>query len=297
MTKLAIVAFLFLAGVLARRMGWLGPGHGARLLRFVVTFGLPALIIGSVSRIPIEAALLALPATAAVVMLSVGVVAFIAARMLKLARPTEGALIVSAMAMNLAFVFPFVFLAWGPEALARTVLFDTGNSITQWTVVYFLATRYGGHAPRPLAALRRVVLAPPFMAVVVALALNRFAPAAAAGVLDALRYVGQALTLLVVLAMGVLFEARRLAAPEVLTAVGLRCGLGVAIAALTVRLLGLEPSLAAVAVVGSAAPAGFSSVVMSEREGLDLGLAVAVASLSALIALGLLPALLYALRP
>jgi predicted permease len=49
--------------------------------------------------------------------------------------------------------------------------------------------------------------------------------------------------------------------------------------------------------VGSAAPVGFSAVVMAEREGLDLELATAAASLSALVGLVWLPVLLIALNP
>ena len=105
-------------------------------------------------------------------------------------------------------------------------------------------------------------------------------------------FVGQALTLLVVLAVGLLFEARRLATPEVLVAVSLRCGLGLATGALLAYALGLDRSLAAVAIVGCAAPVGFGAVVMAERERLDLGLAAAAVSLSGLVALILLPAAL-----
>ena len=226
MTKLAAIALLFLAGVLLRRLGWLDARHGTRLLRIVATLGLPALIIGTVGRVPMEAKLLALPASAAAVMLAVGVLARAAARLLGLDRPATGALIVSAMAMNLAFVFPFVFLAWGPEALTRTVVFDAGNAVTQWTLVYLLAARYGGHAADARAVMGRLARAPPFLAIVAALLVNRFAPPEAAGPLDVLRIAGQAVTLLVVPAMGLLFEARRIAAPEVVAAVALRCGAG-----------------------------------------------------------------------
>jgi predicted permease len=48
-------------------------------------------------------------------------------------------------------------------------------------------------------------------------------------------------------------------------------------------------------VVGSAAPVAFSAIVMAEREGLDVGLAVAAASLSVLVAMIALPVLLAAL--
>jgi malate permease and related proteins len=297
MAKLAAIALLFLAGVLLRRLGWLDARHGARLLRIVATLGLPALIIGTVGRVPMEAKLLALPASAAAVMLAVGVLARAAARLLGLDRPATGALIVSAMAMNLAFVFPFVFLAWGPEALTRTVVFDAGNAVTQWTLVYLLAARYGGHAADAWAVVGRLARAPPFLAIVAALLVNRFAPTEAAGPLDVLRITGQVVTLLVVPAMGLLFEVRRIAAPEVVAAVALRCGAGAAAGALIARAFDFEPAFAAVAIVGSAAPVGFSAVVMAEREGLDIGLAVAAASLSALCALLAIPALLTLLGP
>ncbi len=80
MAKLAAIALLFLAGALLRRFGWLDARHGARLLRIVATVGLPALIVGTVGRVPLTPALLALPASAAAVMLVVGVLARATAR-------------------------------------------------------------------------------------------------------------------------------------------------------------------------------------------------------------------------
>jgi predicted permease len=281
--------------VLLRRFGWLDARHASRMLRIVATVGLPALIIGAIGRVPMDPALLALPASAAVVMVTVGMLAAGSARLLGLDRVSTGAMIVSAMAMNLAVVFPFVFVAWGPEALTRTVLYDAGNAITQWTLVYVVAVRFGGHAANASAVLRRLAAAPPFIAIVVALFANRLAPPAAAGVLDALRIAGQIVTLLVLPAMGLLFEARRIAAPEVLATVVLRCGVGAGVGAVIALMLDFAPPIAAVTVVGSAAPVAFSAIVMAEREGLDVGLAVAAASLSVLVAMIALPVLLAAL--
>jgi predicted permease len=292
MAKLAVIALLFLAGVLLRRLGWLDARHATLLLRIVATVGLPALIIGAIGRVPMEPALLALPASAAAVMLSVGVLAAGAARVLGLDRRATGTLIVSAMAMNLAVVFPFVFLAWGPEALTRTVIYDAGNAVTQWTVVYLLAVRFGGHAANARKVLSRLAGAPPFIAILVALAVNRLAPPEAAGLLDGLRIAGQIVTLLVLPAMGLLFEARRIAAPEVVAAVALRCGAGAAFGALIALAFDFAAPIAAVTIVGSAAPVAFSAIVMAEREGLDVGLAVSAASLSVLVSMVTLPALL-----
>jgi predicted permease len=292
MTKLAAIALLFLAGVVLRRIGWLDARHASRLLRLVATVGLPALIVGAIGRVPLEPALLVLPASAAAVMLVVGLLAFGAARLLGLDRPSTGAMIVSAMAMNLAVVFPFVFLAWGPAALTRTVIYDAGNAILQWTLVFLLAVRFGGHAADARAVLRRLAVAPPFIAIVVALFVNRLAPPGAASFLDGLRIVGQVVTLLVLPAMGLLFEARRIAEPAVLATVALRCGAGAAAGALIALAFDFAAPIAAVTVVGSAAPVAFSAIVMAEREALDVGLAVAAASLSVLVAMVALPALL-----
>lgn len=299
MSKLGLIALLFLAGVLLRRLGWLDARHGTRLLRIVASVGLPALIIGTLGRLPLVPALLALPATAALVMLIVGMLALAATRLLDLARPTAGALIVSAMAMNLAFVFPFVFLTWGPDGLARTVVFDAGNAVMQWTVVYLLAARYGGHATNLGAVLARLLRAPPFVAIMVAIPINLLTSANvhAGAFLDALRITGQVVALLMVPAMGLLFDPSRIGTAPVVVAVVLRCGAGAAAGALLALASSLDARSAAVVIVGSAAPVAFSSVVMAEREGLDVGLAVAAASLSALAALLVIPGLLWLMGP
>ena len=295
--QLAAIGLLFAAGVLARGRGWLQPRHGRLTLRLVVNFGLPALIVGSLSRIPLDPALIRLPAVAITVIVTVGALAWLTARVLRLERRAGGALIVSAMAMNLAFVFPFVYALSGVEALAGSVIFDLGNAVTTWSLVYFIAVRCGGGAPRLAAALRRVLLTPPFLAVVAAIVINVLVVPVPDSVLQALRSAGQAVALLVVFAMGVLFEARRLMTRPVVAAVGLRCMAGLLIGAVVAIAFGLEASHRAVAMVGSAAPVGFSAVVMAEREGLDLGLATAAASLSALVGLVWLPVLLIALNP
>jgi predicted permease len=297
MTTLAAIALLFALGMYLRQRHSLAPRHGSALLRAVLNFGIPALIIGSVSRTPLDPALIRLPLVAAGIALTVGSLARAAAWHLQLSRPQAGALIVSAMCMNLAFVFPMVFAAWGNDALARTLIFDAGNAIMTWSVVYFIATRYGGRALRVGAALRRVALTPPLVAVVAALLINALSVPVPIGLLDGLRLGGQLITLLVVFAMGVLFEPRNLLARPVIAAVLLRCGAGLLLGSGLAIALGLAPSLTAIAAIGGAAPVGFSAVVMADREGLDLGIAVGAASLSAVVGVLLLPTLLLAWHP
>lgn len=295
MLQVAAIALLFLAGVLLRQRAWLGVRHGSWLLRLVFNVGLPALILGSLSRAQLEPALVRLPLIACTVMLTVGAAAAVLARVLRLARPTAGALIVSAMAMNLAFVFPLVLALRGSEALARIVVFDIGNAVTQGTIVNLAAAHFGRHAAHFGAALRRVVTSPPFIAVVAAMLINHYELPVHQVLLRGLQILGQAIALLVVLAMGLLFEARHLTSRPVLATVSLRCGGGLAVAALAVVVSGTEFPIASLALVGSAGPIGLGALAMAEREGLDLTLTVAAASLSGLVALVLVPALLLVL--
>lgn len=295
MLQLAAVALLFLTGVLLRRRGWLGVRHGSWLLRLVFNVGLPALILGSLSRAQLEPALALLPLIAGGVMLAVGATAAGVARLLRLPRPRAGALIVSAMSMNLAFVFPLVLALRGSEALARIVVFDIGNAVMQGTLVNLIAAHFGRHAAHFGATLQRVAASPPFLAVVAALLLNHYELPVHEALFEGLRFLGQTIALLVMLAMGLLFEARRVTASPVLAAVSLRCGGGLAVAVLAVAAIGLESSLASLALIGSAGPVGLGALAMSEREGLDLSLTVAAASLSGLVGLVLIPTLLLAL--
>ena len=86
--------------------------------------------------------------------------------------------------------------------------------------------------------------------------------------------------LLVPLAMGLLVSAARHAPPEVITGVALRSGFGGLVGFMLALLFGLEGTAAGVAVLGAAAPIGFTAVVLSAREGLDLELAASAAAIS-----------------
>jgi len=77
-----------------------------------------------------------------------------------------------------------------------------------------------------------------------------------------------------------LVSARGMRRPEVIAAVVLRTGLGALLGLALAWLFHLEGTGAAIAIIGAAAPIGFTSVVLSAREGLDLDLAASAAAIS-----------------
>ena len=91
---------------------------------------------------------------------------------------------------------------------------------------------------------------------------------------------GQMLVLLVPLAMGLLVSAAGIRRPEVITSVVLRSGFGGLVGLTLALLFGLKGTAAGVAALGAAAPVGFTAVVLSAREGLDLELTASAAAIS-----------------
>ena len=295
--QIGLLISLFAFGVLARRRGWFGPPHAGKMLWWVMTVGLPALFIANVSRIPLRAELAALPLSAIFVMLTTLGVAFLAGRRLGLQRISMGAFIICGMSINASFMFPFLLAGWGQEAFAQLALFDLGNSLIQSTVLYATGALYGGHAVGAGAILKRVLSFPPLWGLIVALAINVSGYRLPTEVTDVVGFVGRSILLLSILSVGILFDAKLVRSSTVFLAAALRVALGFALALLFVTVFDITGMTRAVIVLASAAPIGFSVMVIANREHLDRELAASAASLSALFALVYVPLGLWLLNP
>jgi predicted permease len=199
------------------------------------------------------------------------------------------------MSINNGFLFPFVIAAWGQLGFAQLALFDLGNALLQGSLVYAIAAVYGGHGTGFVPILRRVLGFPPLWALAIALLLNVggiHLPALATTVLGT---IGRIILMLVIVALGVLFDARLIRDKAVLTTLALRILLGLALGFLCVWLFDLQGLTRSVVLLGSAAPIGFSAVVIANRESLDRERAASAASISVLLALVYVPLALWLL--
>jgi predicted permease len=185
-----------------------------------------------------------------------------------------------AMSLNNSMIYPFAALSLGTAAFSQLVMFDMGHAVLVWTVTTVVACRYGSHADDIPVLLRRTLGAPPLWVLAAALTSNLVGAPIPRSFLHVVLVIGQTLMLLVPLAMGLLVSARGMRRPEVITAVALRSLFGLAVGVVLVWLFGLTGSAAAIALIGAAAPIGFTAVVLSAREGLDLDLAASAAAIS-----------------
>ncbi len=293
--RLVPVLAAFAAGLALRRLGLAGPPAAARLIALVASLGLPALVLGTVTRLPLAPSVALLPLAAAFIVLASAPVALALVRSLGLERREAGAVATGILIMNLAVTYPFADAAWGAEGVALLAFFDFGNACVVLTLVYALAAAHGDAGARAGAVVRALLRFPPAWALAAAVAMNLSGLLPPAPLLEGLRLAGIAGVLLVVVALGILFRPPRPPRPGVVLAVALRPALGLALAALWVAAWELEGLARAVVLLGAAAPAGFNTLVFAGLHGLDREAAAATVSLSFAAALVYLPLLLLVL--
>ena len=278
--RLAAVAALFFVGVIARRLQWAGEAQGRQLLSFVFNIGLPILVFGALTGVPLVREHALLPVAAICTSLAGWGVAAIVARRFGLPKTGEGAMALCAMSMNNSMLYPFAALSLGAAAFSQLVMFDMGHAVMVWTVTTVVACKYGGHADDIPVLLRRTLATPALWVLFISLGLNLGGAPIPHDFLHVVLIVGQCLILLVPLSMGLLVSARGIRRPEVITAVFLRSGFGFLVGLLLVWAFRLHGTSAAIALLGASAPIGFTAPVLSAREGLDLDLAASAGAIS-----------------
>ncbi|MGC4028406.1 MAG: hypothetical protein QM696_06020 [Steroidobacteraceae bacterium] len=288
---------LFAAGFAARRLNLLGPKQAGGMLELVLNVGLPALFISNISRLHLGMEVAVLPVAAVIIIVALLAAAVATGRQLGLQRAEQGALALCVMCINNAFQFTFVLPAWGGEGFAYLALFDFGHTLMQGTLIYVVAAAYGSHSAGAAVIARKVLAFPLLWALVAALVINvsgYVLPRPVALVLDT---GGRLVLLLVVVALGVLFDARLVRSRGVVAALLLRTGLGFALGWMLAALFGLTGMARAALLLGAAGPIGFSSVVLASREGLSRDLSASAASISVLLGFVYVPLELWLLAP
>ncbi|HUW49777.1 MAG TPA: AEC family transporter [Sulfuricella sp.] len=189
MTNLILLVACFLFGMLLRRSGRLPDSAPAAFNSFIIHISLPALTLLYIHEIHPEPAF-AYAAAMAWLHFGLGAGFFWAmGRVLHLPRPTVGALMLTGGLGNTSFFgLPMIETFYGHEGLATGIIADQlGSFLTLSTLGIVTAGLYSSGAPDARAILRKIVLFPPFIALVAALLLIPFDyPAWAMGVLKRL---------------------------------------------------------------------------------------------------------------
>jgi predicted permease len=285
----------FLTGIVLRRSGMASGSEAAFLFRFILYVTLPALVFQTISGTTLTRDFILLPVTGLAINLVCLSAAIAYSRAARLSTRETGVLVLGAAITNGIFIFTFVLMGLGPEALAEAILVDLGNAVFVATIAYSAAAYFGSSQRASVAAsLFRMLRSPLFIALAIALicALGEIKPPVlVTRLLSPLAAITMPLT---IVALGISFSNVTLRDPLPIRAVLLRMPLGLAAGLFFVWLFGFTGTTATIVLIVAASPIGFSSVTLASVARLDTEQAVAALSISVAVGLASTTLLLWA---
>lgn len=202
MTNIILLAVCLLAGIGLRKTGRFPSATPAALNGFIIHISLPALTILHIHNLAIDSSLLLTAGMAWLLFGCAWLIFGVAGKWFKLDRETTGALILVAGLGNTSFVgLPMIEAYFGKEFLGIGIIADQlGSFMVLSTLGILTATLYSSGDVTPRQMARKIMLFPPFQALILALLLRPVAfPEWSAQILQKL---GSTLTPLALVSVG-----------------------------------------------------------------------------------------------
>jgi malate permease and related proteins len=298
MTATAIGALLIiLGGAAARRAGLARPEDGALLVRIVLYLALPCLVFLIVVRAELRPALVLVPVAGWTVHIVLLASALAAGRLMRLGRPSAGALAVASAVGNTGFFgLPLIAASGSGFSLAAAVMYDTfATGLITWTSTVAVASAFGEGAPRlALRPLVRALLLPPNWALVAGLIVNGAGVDELPALVERpLELLGGAVLPLVMIYAGLMLEVSGLRGiwAEVGVAVVHRLVLGALVGLGAAAALGLEGGTMHTVVLMAAMPTAMLSLVIGSKYRLRPDLIAGAIVVTTLLSTMTLPAI------
>lgn len=291
--KLLPVIIIFALGFLLKILNVLKTEHGDVFMKVVFYLSLPSLVILSLTRIELTRELAWLPLISFSVIMIMWLASYFSGKILKLERSSHGVLLVGTMIMNIGFALPFVIAAYGDEGLAILSIFDFSNAVLAFTLVYYLACRYGEHGDSPKLLIKKFIISPPVWALIAGILLNVSGTAIPAVPANLLQILGDLTIPLIMLTLGIFFNVRLIKPIPVFVGIFIRMGLGLFVGIVFCYLLDLDGLIRVIVLIGSSAPIGFNSIIFASMEKLDKEYAASMVSFGIICGIILIPLLIY----
>jgi malate permease and related proteins len=289
---------IIVLGYLLKRFKFLTELEGKTISKFLMHTTFPALMLISSARVNIEPGLFLIPILCLVFCtITISIAWFLFRK-----EPTalRAVLVMGAGGLNVGlFGFPLIEGIWGTKAMLYAVMFDIGNTIITFGVVYPIGNYFysKGEGKVNLKKLvKRVVSLPPVMGMLIGLIIN-FSnielPEIAYGFLDTLAKANKSLVLLL---MGIYlsFELDKSMLKQISKVLFIRLAVG--LIAVYFLYTGLEPSLMrSVLIALVILPLGMTILPFSDEFNFDSRVAGTMVNLSLIISFIILWTLVYLL--
>jgi predicted permease len=292
LSKVLPVILTFVLGFFLKKGRIFTPEHGEMFLKLVFFVSLPALIFVSIVKASLSFDFVYIPIIGMTVILVTFPIVYLVGRRFHLSSPALGAFVVGPMIINTTFVVPFLLTTFGQEAIAMLSIFDVGNNIMIYTLVYYSANRYSAEKGSG-KALKIIAQSPLLYALIIGLFLNMTKTPLPSISLNFFQGLGDMTTPLVMLSLGIYFNPAVVRIGPTFAAIFIRMVIGFLVALLLTFLFGIEGLNRAVVLVACSAPLGFTTLTFSAIAGLDTEFAASCVSYSILIGLLTTPLLIF----
>jgi malate permease and related proteins len=286
-----ITLSIILLGFLLKKYDFVTEKDGKTISRFLMHTTFPALMIVSTARVQLDPELFLIPLFCigfCVIMLSIAWFWFS-----NYTNDLRGVLTMGAGTANVGlFGFPIIEGLFGKEALVYAVMFDIGNTLIAFGVVYPLGRFFASGGSAGLdwkAILKRVFSLPPFLGLFVGLSINALSIPMPPLVFDALDVLAKGNKPLVLLLMGVYlsFNLDKNQLKAISKVLSIRYVVGLSMVALLYFFL--PPSLMqSVLIICVLLPLGMTILPFSDEMNFDSRIAGTLLNISLLISFGLM---------
>lgn len=278
-------------GFFLKKYRFVTEDDGKIISKFLMHTTFPALMLVSMVRVELSPSLFLIPLLCLVfcgLMLTIAWFWFS-----NYSNELRGVLTMGAGTANVGlFGFPIIEGLFGKEALVYAVMYDIGNTIIAFGVVYSLGTYFASGGTRGVdwrLVLKRVLSLPPLLAMIVGLLINVLNIPVSKLVFDGLDLLATANKSLVLLLMGIylsfaLDKAKLKAISKVLA---IRYGIGLA-AVVALYFLLPDSQMRSVLIICVLLPLGMTILPFSDEMNFDSRIAGTMLNISLLISFGLM---------
>lgn len=165
---------IFFLGYVLKRLGVFNKNDSGSYSKLIVYVVVPALALKVFSTLDIDRQLILLPIAAIIFVTLMLASAFLLGLFVKDKGIRNTLYILLPTLEGGGIAYPIMLMVFGETGLSRTVLFDAGNALFLFTVVYLIASRCNRHSKGFMDALKRVVRLPVLYAIALGIVLNNF---------------------------------------------------------------------------------------------------------------------------
>ncbi len=291
------ILILISVGFASKRVGLLEKAHTSILNNIIIYLTMPALIFRAVFESKLSLSLLKIPFLAfAIAGLSMAL-AYVIGRLLKLEKPTFGALLLVAAIGNTGYLgYPLALQLFGLENLVKAVFYDlSGTVVFTFTIGLLVAAHYGQKHEKVHIA-KEIFTFPPLLGLFAALILKNFG--LPKFLTDSIGFLANATIPLVMLTIGLsleIAEVKNYKLPIAVVAL-IKLAFAPLIALSGAYAFGMAGTDLGVIVLEASVPSFLLSLVLGLRYGLDLDFLPAVIVVTTTLSMLTIPLWQYVLK-